>query len=379
MSAENKKTLEALQRLATTLADLKEIPSSDEAAVLSHWRELPEQVETSYTMMQDGASLVEATSTKYTLVGKIDLDEGAKMASELLKGVQLIAAGAFVICNDKDHVGCSRSARHYARQSSRAILSTTIALVEAFLCKDTWANKEIGAQKTGAVWTSCQALQKMPKGNRTCMRRDLLTWAMECNETMQEFTEMVELGATESSGDANQDNDDNAWDDFCGGDDDQYTSLELPVAEACVALIKCSRGTLNVALKACECAGEAISQSKSAGDQDRINAILDWINTLFGLARFVGEGVTDLGTLLYPPLELQKKSDTDDCALEKQLVVQRDAIVKLNELCLDATPKGQQESIDLSEEVTELSSKLKAAAQRRFDEAEKAIKVADKR
>mmetsp|Transcript_23362 Transcript_23362/g.32728 ORF Transcript_23362/g.32728 Transcript_23362/m.32728 type:complete len:378 (+) Transcript_23362:202-1335(+) len=374
MSAENKKTLEALKRLAMTLTDLNEIPSSDETAALSHWRELPEQVETSYTMMQDGASLVEATSTKYTLVGAIDLDEGAKLASDLLKGIQLIAAGAFVICNDKDHVGCSRSARHYARQSARSIVSTTISLIEAFLCKESWSNQDVGAQKTGAVWSSCQALQKMPKGNRTSMRRDLLTWAMECNETMQEFTEMVELGATSSS-ENQDDNDAEAWDDFCGGDDDQYTELELHIAEACVALIKCSRGTLNVALKACECAGEAITQSKSAGNQDRMKAILYWINSLFDAARLVGEGVTELGTLLYPPLELKKK-DTDDCALVKQLVAQRDAIVRLHEMCLDATPKGQQESLNLTEEITELSSKLKTAAQRRFDEAEKAIKVA---
>ena len=76
MSLENQRVLDALERLAATL---KELPDSRSPDPLSHWRsDRPEGVETAFAMMEQGQSLVQATSTKYTLVTKIDMEEGSK-------------------------------------------------------------------------------------------------------------------------------------------------------------------------------------------------------------------------------------------------------------------------------------------------------------
>ena len=342
---ENQRVLKALQRLSESLAQL---PDKKSPPKLSHWRELPEPVVTAYKVMMDGAELVKATATKYTLVGKINVEEGAKLAKDLLHGCELIATGALVIC--EDNVGCSRSARHYAKQASRAILATTLELVKVFATDPSivWEGKEqLGAQKTGAIWSTCDELLKIPKGNRASMRRDLFTWIIECNETMGEFTEMIQLGAI---------NDEEASDDDFG--DDQYTEKELPIVEAALALVKCSRGSMNVTLKACEAAGVAACGNEEEG-------LLEWIATLHNLARVVGEGMTDLGTCLYPPLELIVDAN-DGEHLTKQLVTQRDAIVALHDFCLEA-------NFDLPQDVTELASKLRSVAQTRYEAAHDAI------
>jgi hypothetical protein len=338
---ENQRVLEALERLATSLSELPDKKSSPK---LSHWRLLSEPVETAYKVMTDGAELVKATATKYTLVGKINVEEGSKLAKDLLQGCELVATGALVICEDT--VGCSRSARHHVKQAARAIIATTLELVRVFANGSVFEEKEqIGAQKTGATWSACDQFFKIPKGNRASMRRDLFTWTKECNETMQEFTEMIQLGPL--------DNDEEEGSDDAFGDD-QYTAKELPIVEASLALIKISRGSMNVALNGCEAAGDAARGNAEEG-------LLEWIATLHNLSRVVGEGMTDLGTCLYPPLELIV-DDNQGGHLRKQLAVQRDAIVALHDFCLDAT-------FELPQEVRELAFKLRAAAQTRYEEA----------
>jgi hypothetical protein len=74
---ENERVLEALERLQISL---KELPDKQNAPHFSHWRVPPEAVTTAYDYMDKGTELVKATSTKYTLVGKIDSTEGSKLA-----------------------------------------------------------------------------------------------------------------------------------------------------------------------------------------------------------------------------------------------------------------------------------------------------------
>jgi len=293
---------------------------------------------------------------------------------ELLQGCELIATGVLVICNDD--TGCIRAARHFAKQAARAVITTTCELVKVFATHHEHDTENIAAQKTGAVWSTCDALRKTPQGNRNAIRRELFTFVMECNETIQEFTELVELGAAPSSLNtiaedtiAGSNNSTDAeegttWDDFCQGSDEQYSASELPIATASLWLVKCSRGTINVALKACESVGGMVETDGSDPDKD---ALLEWIRTMTNLARVVGEGMTDLGTCLYPPLDLSHTSDEDD--LPVYLLKQRDALVALTEYVLDAPT-------DLPEEVTELASKLKGAATTRYDEAQAAIVAA---
>ena len=77
MADKNKRVLQALERLQVSL---KELPSNENPPQCSHWRTLPEAVTAAYSYTSQGAELCKATSTKYTLVGKIDANEGAKLA-----------------------------------------------------------------------------------------------------------------------------------------------------------------------------------------------------------------------------------------------------------------------------------------------------------
>ena len=276
-----------------------------------------------------------------------------------------MGTGALVLCNDD--LGCSRSTRQYAKQAARSVVGTTTALISLFFHHEQSVEEHVAAQKTGAVWAACDQMGKLPKGNRTSMRRDLLLWARDCNDTLQEFTDMIAAGPAVPSEDGKETG--QSWDDFCGGEPDQYSEKELPVAKACVALVKGSRGCMNVAINACECAGEAVQKNQT--DEDARKGLLRWISTIHDMARVVGEGMTDLGTLLYPPLELKGLGEEGD-HLAKRVGSQRDAIVALAELVLDGMPEGV-DSFDLTEDTTEMATKLRAAANARCEEARASI------
>jgi len=370
--------LQGLQRLSESLQKMDDritVPPK-------HYRDIPEDIQKSYGLMMQGASLVHATSTKYTLVGKISLDEQETVAQDLLKGCQFIAAGALVIADES--FGCCRSTRMHTKRACRAVIVTVTQLVEAFheaaeghnnstsaataalLEKD----NNLAAQKCGAVWSTCDVFlqKKVPQGNRNAMRRDLFTWMMECNETMAEFQEMIDRGpstgllttATTICEGNDEATDEDSFDDFLQDDNEQYTAFELEIAKPCVAMVKCSRGTINVALKASECAGDLIKQCTPGEDTQA--RILQWIGNVHDKARHVGEGMTDLGTLLYPTLSIED--------IESQGNKQHDAILAVLEYILDTT------DMELSDEVVDMATKLRAVAQTRHDEMTKAIAAA---
>ena len=340
---ENTRILEVLQRLSTSLVTLND---KESAPKLSHWRTPTSDVDIAYDMMSKGGQLLHGTATKFTLVGKIDMDEGSKLAKDILKGCELVATGAMILCNDD--MGCARSTRYYAKHSARSILNVSEQLLECFVSGD-WAKSEnAAAVKTGAVWSSCDQIEKIPKGNRNCMRRDLLTWVVECNETMEEFQALLDKGPAGESGD------ESTWDDFMDGMSEQYSLLELPIAQACLAVIKCSRGTVNVCIQACESVGEHMG---SENEED----LLAFICQLHNMARLVGEGMTDLGTMMYPPLELDDV-DNEGQHLSRQVMIQKEALMALHSLILDSCP------IVLTEVVMEMTTKLKTASETRVSE-----------
>lgn len=85
----NSENLERLKRLAEALSELDEkgiagtSHSGDGCHIglrLNHWRDLDEETKHAYKMISDGAELIKATSTKYTLVGKINVDDGSKFS-----------------------------------------------------------------------------------------------------------------------------------------------------------------------------------------------------------------------------------------------------------------------------------------------------------
>ena len=424
----NKETLEALDRLAAALKDLDD-KSPNGNGQLSHWRLppapkkrqdegtndngdnadesqlqadtcAPREVHDGYQLLTEGASLISATSTKYTLVSKISLSDSTKLAAELLQGCQLLATGALILHSPA--AGCARSTRHFAKRAARAVVATVTNLITAFVSGEVAEenHEQLAAQKCGSVWSACDAIvggkdatgklirNVIPKGNRNAMRRDLLVFGGECNETYEEFREVIELGAMDADEEEERANGDDVaggggWDEFGGAAGHQYTAKELPLATAALALIKCSRGSINATLKACECAGEEAEKNDVHDDENAVlrrKAVLCWIGKLHDMAHTVGEGVTEVGCMLYPPL---KTSD-----LMGQVENQRDAILCLTELILDATPTmaaGEEDNvkpstaqsiIPMSDEVTELASKLRLACNKRYEEAKEAAKKA---
>lgn len=299
----------------------------------------------------------------------------------------MIVTGVLVIC--KDDTKCAKSCRHYANQAARGVVTTTLELVRVFAQHVEHVPPNHAAQKTGAVWSTCDALVKVPHGNRNAIRRELFTYIMECNETMEEFEGIIQLGPKVNSLETvNQDEilentnsttvrntqEEVMWGEFLDGDSEQYSETELPIATCCLCLIKCSRGSLNVTLKACEHVGHVVENSNNDdenGNQSPL-LLLEWIRNVTSLARLVGNGMTDLGTCLYPPLNLNGDNDNgndSDTSLIHELVKQRDAVVALTDFILDAP-------IDLPEEVTEVASNIKGAANTRYEEATNAIAAA---
>jgi len=299
----------------STLTKLPTIP-------ISHWRALPQNVQSAYQLLNDGATYIHATSTKYTLVGKVDTQEGSNLAVELRKGAELIGTGTLLLYSKQ--YGSSRSLKHYIKQYSRAIIASLISLIKSFEdgLSQGQANdgNNIGAQKTGAVWAACDKLTNtLPKGNRAAMRRKLMVWIKDCNESIEEFEEVLELGPRD-------DNSDNEEEEEMM-DEEQYTEKEMSVARASVNLMKCSKNLLTLVLKTCECVGEyvdkiptsddtAASEDNDTTQQQQVNdkkrqEILQWISNLHEMARTVGEGVTNVGILLYPPLDNATASEEE--------------------------------------------------------------------
>jgi hypothetical protein len=440
----NNETIAALKRLSAALKDLDNkgtatatntatstatstLTSTDtiSGVPLNHYKVLPEAVAQSYKMLQDAANAIHTISTKYTLMNKINLEDGSKFSTDLRQGCELISTAAFLVHQPVS--GCGRSTRTFLKSKSRAIVISVASLVEAFVSGEA-LNGNVGAQMTGAVWQACEDVERLPKGNRACMRREIFGWVRECNETMEEFQEIFELGPADAEADAIADDGTNGkgeddgeddgeqWDNFCNqnGTGEQFTHEEMPIVEASHALIKCSRGVLNVALKACDCAGNAVSsleeieKNGNGGDDEdtdadvdvdtdansnsnsatvRKMAILQWISNLHEISRKIGEGATDLGCVMYPPLNLSMNdnadntdanTDADDKSTWTRTEIGSQVMEQTKYLLLaahsinnpipgDGDGEGQ-EQIEMSEEVKEMCSKLLSAIERRSNE-----------
>jgi hypothetical protein len=150
--------IQGLEKLTVALSTLND---KENPPHLSHYRRPPDAASESYTLIQEGARIVHGTSTKYTLMGKIDRNAQRQIATELLKGCQLIATGCLVL--HEDSTGCGRSVRHSSKQAVRAIIQTALNLAISF-ADGSALEENVGAQKTGAVWQTCDSVQKLPIG-----------------------------------------------------------------------------------------------------------------------------------------------------------------------------------------------------------------------
>jgi hypothetical protein len=341
-------------------------------------------------MLQDGAQLIKNISTKYTLLGKINLEDGSKLSTELRQGCELLSTAAFLIHAPSS--GCARSTRLFVKQRCLAVVKSVTTLMESFVSLRALEGN-VGAQLTGAVWQACdEVVEKTPKGNRACVMKEMFTWVKECNETMQEFEDLVGLGplcdgengtvveGNDKAGEGSSD-----WDEFCEnlGTGEQYTNDEMPIIKACLALIKCSRGIIGLSLKALECAGSA-----AEGNISHPTLVFQWMTDLHETCRIIGEGVTNLGCTMYPPLALSvKTNDTDDndnhqdddwkrTEIGKQVIQQSDWLMSAAR-SIDKHILGSDETeIEMSAEILDMCGKLLIAIENRTADVEHAIQQA---
>jgi Grap2 and cyclin-D-interacting len=338
------------------------------APKLSHYRNLPESVVQSYEILSTGARLIHATATKFTLVGKIDAEQTKPLQEQLLQGCELVATGCISICSDG--TGCAMPTRRHVRSASRNIVQAVISLVEAVTSSSADDAKGIidaTASKTGVVWEACEYVsnKKLPMGNRNAIRRDLLTYQMECQETLQEFQQMLDEGPSCETIDkvitdaalsrsAELSDEGAMWEAFLSDQNNQYSEIELSVAVPCHALLKCSRGCLNVALQTMEAAGQ---------DPCHFPCIAELIHKV----QIVGDGVTELGACLYPPLNYE--------GIEKEATRQANAIRETLDYVHELSRSSEFASIQLPEETIDLRLKVAEAVERREFELLEAISV----
>ena len=384
----NTEVLAALHELADTLARLNEhgspqpAPHADagdaiadltqEAAKLSlstgsqqvpisHYRTQPPALIEAYEHLSTACQYIHATSTKYTLVSKIDYEkEGGNLAVELRKGAELLAASTLTAFDPQ--TGCGPSVKRYIKQFTRGVIASIISLITSF--EDGSAltggkENQIGPQKTGAVWSACEQYQQLPRGNRNAMRRECMIWVRDCMDSIAEFEEIMALGEREED-DGDDENEETME------EEERYTAREMKVVKASVNVMKCTKNVLGLVLKACDCVGDVVEKANNNADQNATKELLQWINVLHELARKIGEGVTDFGILLYPPLDL--KNEVPGANLGIQLKNQLQSL----EQCVSSIDDCSVENY-MSDEVKEAVEKLKNGVKARSEEVESAM------
>ena len=347
----NAHIVEALTRLADMLKSDEN--ANQDPPLLSHYREIPDEVAKAYELLTQGAQMIHSTATKYTLIGKIDENEQRKLGADLLSGCELLGAATHAILQDAN--GCARAVRRATQRATLAILLTVIQLAAAF-SDHTALQKNVGAQKTGAVWDSCDTIldRFLPQGNRNAIRRELFTWTRETNDSMEEFQEMIDRGPNE---DVSHEEMFEELDDLFGDENDRFPATDLPVAKACLGILKCSRGTMKLTLDVLEDLG-----TRYAATHDE--AILEKISMVHHRARLVGEGVTDLGSSMYPPIFPEIHD------LESQVQKQVDNILGLLDHVLGTA--------GLPQSVNELAHVLQVAVETRRHEFNEAVNIANR-
>lgn len=90
--------LSRLRNLAQKLQD--GVSHEQSPPTLSHYRQLPDPVVQAYDLLSNGAALIHATATKFTLMGKIDFAKTQSIQEQLLQGCELVATGCIAICSD---------------------------------------------------------------------------------------------------------------------------------------------------------------------------------------------------------------------------------------------------------------------------------------
>ena len=151
---------------------------------------------------------------------------------------------------------------------------------------------------------------------------------------------------------------------FTSGNSDAYTDSEHPIALASLALIKCTRGTLKVLLEVCD----TVAESSSSSSSDSLG--IDWVSQRHEEGRSLGEGMTELGSLLYPPLDLDELSDRVTFQSEALLALLTMILQRIDEV--QSSKEESSSSSSLSSNRT-LAETIRTAVLTRTQEAYAAL------
>lgn len=363
----------------------------------SHYYITPE-IQQYYNQIRQSVESIHATSTKYTLLCQLPKQEDSQgeqlstststttvepLRQELLQACQSIIQAATQLGDES--TGCATCTRQWIQKRTVPILQAVLQLIQYFeeITNHVRENENQpspshspAAQATGRVWDACENFKlTMPVGNRNAVRRTFMTYVQECNETIQEFQSIIDEGPAASSINSIQrettatDENDTSWDDFLQNEEEQlYTEEELSVAIPALALIKCSRGAINLTLKVLE---HTFSKNNTKTYQ---RDLYERMTQLFEQTRRVGDGMTDLGSVLYPPLEME--------SLQKEAQEQTERINAVLEsvhgLSNDKQIIEQYWNHDLTatREIGELNQKLLTAIETRKQQIQDAVKQA---
>jgi hypothetical protein len=200
----------------------------------------------------------------------------------------------------------------------------------------------------GQVWEMNELIQKLPLTNKVAYKRALMAVGSVVKDTHREFKEArdesIELNRKKTLNDGEVDNQDeeegidSCMDEDWGvmnedGDDDGFTPEEMPYVDAALSIMEKSFTTVKVSMEMMTIMSEQSTPSTvfsvdKDGSFSGMQAIQEWVATVFILNKKFSTSVTDLGMELYAPLCL----DT----LKAQYDIAYDSITQVSSKFLEA-------------------------------------------
>jgi hypothetical protein len=358
------------------------------------------------------------------------------ITKELLHSSQLLVACIIALyTNDHDDetknnnnntsIGASKSLCVHTKTAIHQIIHAMIQLLTATVASSSsgaaasttstsiTTNTMDLAQQTGVVWEACQTIlgdttstttnnnhkktttRKMittiPLGNRNAIRRDIFHYKLECQDTIQEFEVLLEQSQkyiqtikkphsnrsdsqkkhnVESSDDDDENDDDDDEEDF------YTTQSEINIVTPCVALLKCSRGALNITLNMIDHIG--MSMDHPNNDTPTLHTETSqkyiWIQHLCQEVHVIGRGLTELGATLYPPLLDENYTALVGMEVIKQSSTIQDLLQYMLDHIIDAPiVSSSSSSMIIPAATIDLIHSVLTACKKRTDEAMDAI------
>ena len=217
----------SFQRLLSMISSLQYLDDDDSTSNrMNHYSIIPIELQNIYDTIHQQTTTIYNTVTKYTLMQQMVVPNNnttttddtntimTPITNELLQSCCILVACMMTIHNRIIIIMILVVPKSVFRHTKTAILNllhAVIQLVDSFSTTTTITTTSTShidpAQRTGVVWEACQTIigevgnqnQKrkemmistLPLGNRNAIRRDLLNFKLECQDTIQEFELLI--------------------------------------------------------------------------------------------------------------------------------------------------------------------------------------------